>query len=172
MKEINLPLNKEIVKGLNVGDEVLLNGLLYTARDKVHQRLAESLKKGKEIPINLKDITIYYTGPTPAKPGEIIGSCGPTTSSRMDIFTPILLQHGIIGMLGKGKRSKEVISAIKKYGCVYFVTIGGAGAWLAQKIIHAKVIAYQELGPEAIFQLKIKNFPAIVAIDSQGNYIY
>jgi fumarate hydratase subunit beta len=171
MKEINLPLNKKIVKELNVGDEVLLNGILYTARDKAHQRLANSIKKREKLPINLKDITIYYTGPTPSRPGEVIGSSGPTTSSRMDVFTPILLQNGVIGMIGKGKRSKEVISAIKRYGCIYFITIGGAAAWLAQKITHAQVIAYHDLGPEAIFQLKVKDFPTIVAIDAAGNYI-
>ncbi|MEW6096046.1 MAG: Fe-S-containing hydro-lyase [bacterium] len=172
MKEIDLPLNKEIVKELKVGEEVLLSGWLYTARDKAHQRLANSLKNKEELPINLKDITIYYTGPTPSKPGETIGSAGPTTSSRMDVFTPILLQNGVIGTIGKGKRSKEVISAIKEYGCIYFVTIGGAGAWLSQKIRQAEVIAYHDLGTEAIFHLQVKDFPAIVAIDSHGNYIY
>jgi len=169
MKKIDLPLTKEIVRKLNVGDEVLLNGWLYTARDKAHQKLSTSLKKKENLPIDLKDMTIYYTGPTPPKLGEIIGSAGPTTSSRMDVFTPILLENGVIATIGKGKRSKEVISAIKKYGCLYFVTIGGAGAWLSQKIIQAEVIAYQELGPEAIFKLGVKDFPVIVAVDSQGN---
>lgn len=170
MKEIDLPLNKKIIKDLKVGDEVLLNGILYTARDKAHQRLANSLKNKDRLPIDLKDITIYYTGPTPSKPGEIIGSAGPTTSSRMDVFTPILLQNGVKGMIGKGKRSQEVISAIKEYRCIYFVTIGGAGAWLSQKITSAEVIAYHDLGAEAIFKLQVKDFPAIVAIDSSGNY--
>jgi len=169
MKKIDLPLTKEIVKELNAGDEVLLNGWLFTARDKAHQKLSISLKKKENLPIDLKDIIIYYTGPTPTKPGEVIGSAGPTTSSRMDVFTPILLEHGVIATIGKGKRSKEVISAIKKYNCLYFVTIGGAGAWLAQKIIQAEVIAYHSLGPEAIFKLCVKNFPVIVAVDSQGN---
>ena len=186
MRRIELPLNKEIVKELKVGEEILLNGPLFTARDKAHQRLAESLenKEGntlptpsqegiiEELPISLKDITIYYTGPTPPKPGEIIGSAGPTTSSRMDVFTPILLKNGVLGTIGKGKRSKEVISAIKEYGCVYFITLGGAGAWLSQKITQAKLIAYPELGTEAIFEFQVKDFPAIVAIDSLGNYIY
>lgn len=170
MKKIDLPLNKKIIKDLKVGDEVLLNGILYTARDKAHQRLANSLKNKDMLPIDLKDITIYYTGPTPSKPGEIIGSAGPTTSSRMDVFTPILLQNGVKGMIGKGKRSQEVISAIKEYRCIYFVTIGGAGAWLSQKITSAEVIAYHDLGAEAIFKLQVKDFPAIVAIDSSGNY--
>ncbi|MEW6617947.1 MAG: FumA C-terminus/TtdB family hydratase beta subunit [bacterium] len=172
MKEINLPLNKEIVNSLKVGDEILLNGWFYTARDKAHQRLVKSLEKKEKLPIDLKDITIYYTGPTAAKSGEIIGSAGPTTSSRMDVFTPILLKNGVIGTIGKGKRSKEVISAMKEYGCIYFITIGGAGAWLSQKITQAKVIAYPDLGTEAIFQFKVKDFPVIVAIDSRGNYIY
>ncbi|MFH1561819.1 MAG: FumA C-terminus/TtdB family hydratase beta subunit [Nitrospirota bacterium] len=179
MRRIELPLNKEIVEELKVGEEILLNGFLYTARDKAHQKLAEGLEENtppppfqEGIPISLKDITIYYTGPTPPKPGEIIGSAGPTTSSRMDVFTPILLKNGVIGTIGKGKRSKEVISAIKEYGCIYFITIGGAGAWLSQKIIQAKVVAYPEFGTEAIFELKVKDFPAIVAVDSSGNYIY
>lgn len=171
MKRFDLPLNKKIIKDLKVGDEVLLNGVLYTARDKAHQRLVNSLKKKDRLPIDLKDITIYYTGPTPSKPGEIIGSAGPTTSSRMDVFTPILLQNGVKGMIGKGKRSQEVISAIKEYSCIYFVTIGGAGAWLSQKITSAEVIAYHDLGAEAIFKLQVKDFPAIVAIDSTGNYL-
>lgn len=169
MKKIDLPLTKEIVIKLNVGDEVLLTGWLYTARDKAHQRLTTSLKKKEKLPLDLKDITLYYTGPTPPKPGEIIGSAGPTTSSRLDIFTPLLLENGVIGTIGKGKRSKKVIWAIKKYKGIYFITFGGAGAWLSQKITHAEVIAYQDLGTEAIFKLFVKDFPVIVAIDSHGN---
>lgn len=171
MKKIDLPLNKQIIKELKVGDEVLLNGWLYTARDQAHQRLVDSLKNEQELPINLKDITIYYTGPTPAKSGEVIGSAGPTTSSRMDVFTPLLLKNGVRAMIGKGKRSKEVISAIREYGCIYFVTIGGAGAWLSQRITQSNIIAYPELGTEAIFQLQVKDFPVIVAIDSEGKEI-
>lgn len=172
MRRIDLPLNKEIVKELKVGEEILLNGPLYTARDKAHQRLVEGIDKNEELPISLKDITIYYTGPTAPKPGEIIGSAGPTTSSRMDVFTPILLKNGVLATIGKGKRSKEVISAIKEYGCIYLITIGGAGAWLSQRIGFSKVVAYPEFGTEAIFQLRVKDFPAIVAVDSLGNYIY
>lgn len=164
MRKISLPLTKDAVKILKHGEQVLLTGQLLTARDAAHKRLFEALKSGRKIPISLKGETIYYTGPTPAKIGEVIGSCGPTTSSRMDPFTPLLLQHGLIGMIGKGERSKETISAIKKYGAVYFVTIGGAGAYLSEKVKSAKVIAYKDLGPEAIYRFEVEDFPAVVDI--------
>ncbi|MDP2980901.1 MAG: FumA C-terminus/TtdB family hydratase beta subunit [Candidatus Omnitrophota bacterium] len=162
MRKIFLPLTKEIMKTLKLGEQVLLNGPVLTGRDATHKRLADSLKSGKKIPVSLKGETIYYTGPTPKRIGEVIGSCGPTTSSRMDPFTPLLLKHGLIGMIGKGERSKEVILAIKKYKAVYFITIGGAGAYLSQRVKSAEVIAYKDLGPEAIYRLTIKDFPAIV----------
>jgi len=164
MRKIFLPLTKEIIETLKPGEQVLLNGPLLTARDAAHKRLFDALKSGKKIPVSLKDETIYYVGPTPPRPGEVIGSCGPTTSARMDPFTPLLLKHGLIAMIGKGERSKEVNHAIKKRKAVYFITIGGAGAYLSEKVKSAKVIAYKDLGPEAIYRLEIKDFPAIVSV--------
>lgn len=164
MRKIYLPLKKEVISKLKQGEEVLLNGPVLTARDAAHKRLLEALLSKKKLPISLKGETIYYTGPTPARPGEVIGSCGPTTSSRMDIFTPNLLKYGLLGMIGKGERSTEVVNAIKKSGAVYFITAGGAGAYLAGKVTESKVIAYEDLGTEAIRRLIIKDFPAIVSI--------
>jgi len=162
MRKIYLPLTRDVIKTLKPGEQVLLNGVLLTARDAAHKRLADALKSGVKIPVSLKGETIYYTGPTPARPGEIIGSCGPTTSSRMDPFTPLLLKRGVIGMIGKGERSKEALKAIKKYRAVYFITIGGAGAYLSEKVKSAKVVAYKDLGPEAIYRLTVCDFPAVV----------
>ena len=164
MKKIYLPLTKNIIKTLRLGEEVLLNGPVLTARDAAHKRLAETLKANKKLPVSIKNETIYYTGPTPARPGKIIGSCGPTTSARMDPFTPILLRHGLLGMIGKGERTKEVCSLIKKFNSVYFITIGGAGAYLSEKVESKKVVAYKDLGPEAIHRLILKDFPAIVEV--------
>ncbi|MEK6733002.1 MAG: FumA C-terminus/TtdB family hydratase beta subunit [Candidatus Omnitrophota bacterium] len=164
MKKISLPLTKDIIKTLKQGEQVLLSGPVLTARDAAHKRFFDAIKSGKKIPVSLKGETIYYVGPTPAKEGEVIGSCGPTTSSRMDAFTPLLLKQGLIGMIGKGERSKEVNRAIKKYGAVYFITIGGAGAYLSEKVKSAKVVAYKDLGPEAIYRLEIKDFPAITEV--------
>lgn len=161
MRKIFLPLTKDIIKTLRQGEQVLLSGPLLTARDAAHKRLADALKRGKKIPVSLKGETMYYTGPTPNRKGEVIGSCGPTTSSRMDPFTPLLLKHGIVGMIGKGERSKETAAAIKKHGAVYFITIGGAGAYLSEKVKSAEIIAYEDLGPEAIYRLEIRDFPAI-----------
>lgn len=163
MKKIKLPLTKEIIKKLKPGEWVLLNGPVLTARDAAHKKLVDAIKSGKKLPFSIKGETIYYTGPTPARKGEVIGSCGPTTSSRMDPFTLILLKHGLLGMIGKGERSEEVMAAIKKHGAVYFVTIGGAGAYLSEKVMASKVIAYKELGTEAVRRLIVKDFPAIVA---------
>ena len=180
MKKITTPIkNKEIDK-LKIGDVVLLTGIVYTARDQAHKRLVDTISKGKKLPIDLKDAIIYYCGPTKApqsltcsgRQGKIIGSCGPTTSSRMDTFTPILLKRGLKGMIGKGKRSKEVIQAIKKYGAVYFLTYAGCGALLSKYIRSAKPVAYKDLGPEAIYRLEVKDFPLIVGIDARGNDIY
>ena len=172
MKKLFLPLNRDIVKELKAGDKVELWGGLYTLRDRAHQKLTETIKKRKKIPFSLANKTIYYTGPTPALPGWAIGSCGPTTSSRMDVFTPLLLEKGVKALIGKGNRSLAVIDALKKYQGVYFVTIGGAGAFLAQKVHKADIVAYPELGPEAIYQLQVRGFPAIVAIDSRGKSVF
>lgn len=163
MKKISLPLTKDTIKKLKPGEWVLLNGPVLTARDAAHKRLSDAINSGKKLPFSIKGETIYYTGPTPARRGEIIGSCGPTTSSRMDPFTPILLRHGLLGMIGKGGRSEKVKLAVKRHGAVYFVTIGGAGAYLSEKITASKVVAYEDLGTEAIRRLIIKDFPAIVA---------
>jgi len=172
MRKIFLPLTKDIIKTLKQGEMVLLNGPVLTARDAAHKRLRDALKAGKIIPVLLKGETMYYAGPTPHRKGEVIGSCGPTTSSRMDPFTPLLLKHGLIGMIGKGERSEEVRQAIKKYKCVYFLATGGIGALLSTKVRKASTILYADLGPEAIFKLEVKDFPLIVGIDSKGRDIY
>jgi len=164
VRKINLPLTKNIIKTLRQGEEVLLTGLVLTARDAAHKRLVNTLESKEKMPISLKDETIYYTGPTPAMPGEIIGSCGPTTSSRMDPFTLVLLKKGLLGMIGKGERSDKIQAAIKRFGAVYFVTIGGAGAYLSQKIKGNTVLAYNDLGTEAIHRLILEDFPAVVAL--------
>ncbi|MDI6758379.1 MAG: Fe-S-containing hydro-lyase [Candidatus Omnitrophota bacterium] len=165
-------LDKAQLQNLNVGDEVFVNGIIYTARDQAHKRLVEVIKNRKKLPVNLKDRIIYYCGPTPAPKGKVIGSCGPTTSSRMDECAPFLLEAGLKGMIGKGIRSQEVISAIKKYEAVYFLTYAGCGALLSKCVKKAKVIAYKDLGPEAIYELEVRNFPLIVAIDLEGKNIY
>ncbi|MCM8781520.1 MAG: FumA C-terminus/TtdB family hydratase beta subunit [Candidatus Omnitrophica bacterium] len=172
MRIIYLPLNDKIIKQLERGDEILLSGKIYTARDQAHKRLVELLAKKQKLPINLKDATIYYCGPTKTRPGNVIGSCGPTTSSRMDAFTPQLLKAGIKAMIGKGHRSREVINAIKRYKKVYFVTVGGAGAYLSKKVKKAKIAAFKGLGPEAIYELDVRGFPVIVAVDAKGRSIY
>lgn len=163
MKKIKLPLTKDIVKKLNPGEWVLLSGPVLTARDAAHKRMVDTLGSGRKLPFSIKGETVYYTGPTPAKKGEIIGSCGPTTSSRMDPFTPVLLKHGLLGMIGKGERSKETHLAIKRYGAVYFVTVGGAGAYLSQKVRSNVIVAYKDLGTEAVRMLMLEDFPAIVS---------
>ena len=160
-------MTKGIVRTLRRGEEVLLNGSVLTCRDAAHKRLIDSLKADRKLPISIKDETIYYTGPTPARPGEIIGSCGPTTSSRMEPFIPELLKCGLRGIIGKGELSEEIASLIRKHGAVYFTTIGGIGAYLAGKVTSSKVIAYEDLGTEAIRRLMIEDFPAIVRI--KGN---
>ncbi|MFH1783257.1 MAG: FumA C-terminus/TtdB family hydratase beta subunit [Candidatus Omnitrophota bacterium] len=164
MKKINLPLTKEAIKKLKVGDMVLLSGTLLTGRDQAHKRLADTLRSKKRLPISIKGETIYYTGPTPSKKGEVIGSCGPTTSARMDPFLPLLLKSGLLGMIGKGERSTESNAIIKKHGAVYFMTIGGAGAYLQSKVKKNTIVAYKDLQTEAIRRLIVKDFPAIVAI--------
>jgi fumarate hydratase subunit beta len=172
MQKINKPLNKKQVENLKFGAEVKLSGIIYTARDQAHKRLAEALKKGRKLPINLKNAIIYYCGPTKTPKGKIIGSCGPTTSSRMDEFTPALLKAGLKGMIGKGARAKEIISAIKKHKAVYFLAYAGCGALISKYIQEARAVAYKDLGPEAIYRLKVKDFPLIVGIDARGRSIY
>ncbi len=172
MKEIKAPLQDEQLNNLNVGDTVLLSGTVYTARDQAHKRLTEAIKRGKKLPLDLKNAAIYYCGPTMTPRGKTIGSSGPTTSSRMDEFTPALLKAGVKGMIGKGSRSKEVAAAIKKYKGVYFLAFAGCGALLSKYVKKAKPVAYKDLGPEAIHKLEVKDFPLFVAIDSKGNNIY
>jgi fumarate hydratase subunit beta len=169
---IETPLNKEKARNLKAGDMVKINGVIYTARDAAHKRMMHLLNEGKELPFDIKDQVIYYVGPCPARPGEVIGSAGPTTSSRMDAYAPKLIELGQTGMVGKGLRSKEVIDAMKQYGAVYFGAIGGAGALIAKSIVSEEIIAFPELGPEAIRRLTVKDFPAIVIIDSRGNNLY
>ncbi|MGI6090211.1 MAG: Fe-S-containing hydro-lyase [Saccharofermentanales bacterium] len=172
MRKIQTPLTAEIARSLTAGDRVLLTGTIYTARDAGHKRLTEAISRGEELPIPLQDAVIFYVGPTPARPGEVIGSAGPTTSYRMDPYTPLLLAHGLRGMIGKGLRSQEVIAALKQHSAVYFAAVGGAGALLAERITAAEVIAYEDLGAEALRQLEVKDFPLVVAIDATGRDLY
>ena len=169
---IKTSLTREDVKKLKAGDSCLISGVIYTARDAAHKRLCELVEKGKELPFNIKDAIIYFVGPTPAKPGEVIGSAGPTTSYRMDAYSPVLIEKGQTGMIGKGKRGAEVIDAMKSCGAVYFGAIGGCGALLSKCIKKAEIIAYEDLGAEAITRLEVEDFPVIVVIDSQGNNLY
>ena len=169
---IKTPLTREMVKTLKAGDSCLISGVIYTARDAAHKRLCELAAEGKELPLDVKDSIIYFVGPTPAKPGEVIGSAGPTTSYRMDAYSPTLIELGLTGMIGKGKRGDEVIDAMKQHGAIYFGAIGGCGALLAKCIKEAEVIAYDDLGAEAIRRIVVEDFPAIVIIDSEGNNLY
>ena len=171
-KRITTPLTLEKTRDLHCGDNVLISGVIYTGRDAAHKRLVELLHQGKELPLDVKDAIIYYVGPAPAQPGKVIGSAGPTTSYRMDAYAPALLDIGLKGMIGKGKRSPEVIESMKKNGAVYFGAIGGAGALLAKCIKKAEVIAYEDLGAEAIRRLEVEDLPAVVIIDSEGNNLY
>lgn len=171
-KYITTPITKEKVKDLKVGDYVYITGTIYTARDAAHKRMYDSLINGNRLPIDLKDTIIYYLGPTPERPGEVIGSAGPTTSSRMDKYTPLLIEYGLTGMIGKGKRNTKVKEAIVKNTCVYFAAVGGAGALLSKKILKSNVIAYDDLGTEAIRELYVKDFPVIVVVDSTGDDLY
>ena len=169
--KLKMPLSESEVRELEAGDKVLLSGTIYTARDAAHARLIEALKED-ELPMELEGQVIYYVGPCPAKPGKVIGSAGPTTSYRMDPFAPTLIQEGLKGMIGKGTRSEEVIKAMKAEGAVYFAAIGGAAALIAESIKEAEVIAYEDLGTEAVRKLEVDDFPVIVAIDSKGNSLY
>ncbi|UYJ40956.1 MAG: Fe-S-containing hydro-lyase [Lachnospiraceae bacterium] len=169
---INAPIDNEIVNSLKAGDCVYITGTIYTARDAAHKRMYEAIKNGENIPFELKNNIIYYLGPSPARKGQVIGSAGPTTSSRMDKYTPLLLEHGLKGMIGKGKRSDNVIESMYKNNAVYFAAIGGAGALLSKCIKKAEVIAYDDLGTEAIRKLEVENLPAIVVIDNKKNNMY
>lgn len=170
--KITTPLTKEKAKSLKSGDTVLLSGVLYTGRDAAHKRLIELLDQGKDLPLEIKDQVIYYVGPSPAKPGQVIGSAGPTTSYRMDPYAPRLLDLGLKGMIGKGARNKEVIDAIVRNDGVYFGAIGGAAALIGKSIIKSEIIAYEDLGAEAIRRIEVKDMPLVVIIDSDGNNLY
>ncbi len=172
LKKITTPLTAGVVKSLKSGDRVLLSGKIYTARDAAHKRLVELIDRKEKLPFDISGQVIYYVGPTPAKPGYVIGSAGPTTSYRMDAYTPKLLSIGLKGMIGKGMRNDKVKNAIKKYKAVYFAAIGGLGALLSKKIKSVRVIAYDDLGPEAIRELEVEDFPLIVINDCYGNDLY
>ena len=169
---ITTPLTDEIISNLKSGDEVLISGTIYTARDAAHKKLIDSINSGESLPFDIKNAIIYYVGPSPKKPGDVIGSAGPTTSYRMDAYTPTLLDLGLKGMIGKGSRNKNVVESIKKNHAVYFAAIGGAGALISSTIKSSEVKAYEELGPEAVHKLTVEDFPAIVVLDSSGNDLY
>lgn len=169
---INTPLTQEQSRKLKAGDSVLITGVIYSARDAAHKAMTEALARGEKLPIDWKNQIVYYLGPTPAKPGDPIGSAGPTTSGRMDAYTPTMLEQGITGMIGKGSRKPEVVEAMKKNGATYFAAVGGAAALIAKSIKKYEVIAYPELGPEALAALTVEDFPAIVVIDTEGNNFY
>jgi fumarate hydratase subunit beta len=172
VKNIKLPLDSEVIKELRAGDSVLLTGIMYVARDAAHKRMIETMDRGEALPFDIKDQTIYYMGPTPAKPGQVIGSAGPTTSGRMDRYSPRLIAAGLKGMIGKGIRSAEVKEAMKKYGAVYMAAIGGTGALISKTIKNAEVIAYPELGAEALLRIEVKDFPATIINDIYGGDLY
>ena len=171
-KYIQTPLTREAVRELKAGDSCLITGIIYTARDAAHKRLCELLDKGQPLPIDMENAIIYFVGPTPAKPGQAIGSAGPTTSYRMDAYSPALIAQGQTGMIGKGKRNDAVIAAMKEHGAVYFGAIGGCGALLSKCIKKAEIVAYEDLGAEAIRRLEVEDFPVVVIIDSEGNNLY
>ncbi|MDH7576884.1 MAG: FumA C-terminus/TtdB family hydratase beta subunit [Bacillota bacterium] len=169
---LEVPFSAAVTRGLEAGQRLLLTGMIYGARDQAHRRFAAVLARGEELPLNLKGEVIYYVGPTPPRPGQVCGAAGPTTSGRMDPFTPPLLAYGVRGLMGKGNRSAEVVAALKQYGAVYLAATGGAGALLSRCIEEIEVVAYPELGPEAVFRLRVRDFPAIVAVDSRGRNLY
>jgi fumarate hydratase subunit beta len=171
-KIINLPLTDKVIAELKTGENVFLNGVIYAARDAAHKRIVEALENGKPLPFELKGQTIYYMGPTPARPGQVIGSAGPTSSYRMDIYAPRLMEEGLKGMIGKGQRTQAVLDAMKKYKAVYFAAIGGTGALIAKSIKKADIIAYPELGAEAVLKLEVENFPITVINDIYGGDLY
>ena len=169
---LTTPLTSAQAQQLKSGDTVLLSGTIYTARDAAHKRLCEALERGETLPLNLQNAVIYYAGPTPARPGEVIGSCGPTTSGRMDAYAPTLMRQGVIGMIGKGARSAQVVEAMKECGAVYFAAIGGADAVMASCVKQAEVVCYDDLGREAVRRLTVENMPLTVIIDSEGHNLY
>ncbi|MHC4887000.1 MAG: Fe-S-containing hydro-lyase [Planctomycetota bacterium] len=170
--EIPLPLTPDTAKGLKAGDVLHLNGVLYTARDAAHLRICQALARGESPPFPLKGAVIYYVGPTPGTPEQVVGAAGPTTSYRMDAYAPLLLDQGVLGMIGKGQRSTEVVEAMKRNGAVYLAATGGAGALLARAIHSAEVVAYEDLGTEAVRRLEVRDFPVVVAIDATGKSLY
>jgi len=170
--KIQTPLTREKVRTLKAGDSCLITGTIYTARDAAHKRLCELVAQGKELPMEIENAIIYFVGPTPAKPGQAIGSAGPTTSYRMDAYSPTLISIGQTGMIGKGKRNEEVVNAMKEHGALYFGAIGGCGALLSKCIKKAEIVAYEDLGAEAIRKLEVEDFPVVVIIDSEGNNLY
>ena len=170
--KVETPLTDEVIRKLKIGDQVLLSGVVFTARDAAHQKLIDLLSSNKPLPFDLKGSVIYYVGPSPAKPGYVIGAAGPTTSYRMDSFTPLLLDNGLKGTIGKGSRSKEVLESMKKNIAVYFGATGGASALISKSVVEAQVIAFEELGPEAVRRLKVKDMPLIVINDCYGNDLY
>ena len=169
---LTTPLKEDDLARLRIGDRVLINGYIFTARDAAHKRLVELINQKKELPIDLKGQIIYYVGPTPPRPGQAIGSAGPTTSSRMDAYAPLLMEQGLKAMIGKGFRAQHVVDAIRKHKAVYFAAVGGAGALLSKKVVEARVVAYEDLGPEAIYRLKVVDFPVIVINDVNGGDLY
>lgn len=171
-RKITTPLLKEEALSLKAGDSVLITGYIYTARDAAHARMTEMLDKGLKLPFDVKNQIIYYAGPCPAAPGRVIGSCGPTTSGRMDKYAPRVISEGLVGMIGKGDRKETVVDAMRLYGAVYFAAIGGAGAVISQCVESAETVAFHDLGTEAIIKLFVRDFPAVVAIDAQGNNLY
>ena len=171
-RHLNIPLTDDEIKLLRSGDMLYLTGTIYTARDAAHKRMYETLQAGGELPYDIEGSFVYYLGPTPARPGQVIGSAGPTTSSRMDKYTPLLLAKGLKGMIGKGKRSPEVLKAIQENGAVYCAAIGGLGALLSKRIVESEVIAYDDLGTEAIRKMKVEDLPVVVIIDTEGNNLY
>jgi fumarate hydratase subunit beta len=170
--KLESPVTEQVIRRLKAGDDVVISGTVYTARDMAHQRLCNLIEQGSQLPIDINGAIIYFAGPTPARPGKVIGSAGPTTSSRMDAFSPKLMAKGLRVMIGKGYRSNEVREAMKKYGAIHLAAIGGAGALLSKHIIASEVVAYEDLGPEAIYKLTVVNFPAVVAYDAAGNTVY
>ena len=171
-RKIHVPMSDEEIRSLKAGDYVFLTGTVYTARDAAHKRMKETLERGEELPFDIRGSVIYYMGPSPAREGRPIGSAGPTTAGRMDKYAPELMDLGLKGMIGKGRRTKEVTDAIVRNGCVYFAAVGGAGALLSKKILSSEMIAYEDLGTEAVRRLTVEDFPVIVAIDSEGHNIY
>jgi len=171
-REVQLPMSSETISGLRAGDTLLVTGTVYAARDAAHKRFIETLDQGEKLPFDLAASVIYYMGPSPARPGDVIGSCGPTTSARMDKYTPRLIGEGLRLMIGKGGRLPEVVEAIKRHGAVYLITVGGAGALLSLKVKKCELAAYPDLGAEAVLKMEVERFPAVVAVDSLGNDLF